>query len=113
KILDIKKNDGSKEETYYENISDDPWDNEREPATSSEDIIMVELENGEIVEVTPHTWEMFKFVLNSKTESVDSKTTGTFVQYPFKLAWAVTIHKAQGKTFEKVYVDLTTGTFAH
>jgi hypothetical protein len=77
------------------------------------DRIIVELETGETVYVEPHTWEMLKFVLDKQTQSLDSQTTGTFTQYPFKLAWAVTIHKAQGKTFNKVYVDLTTGTFAH
>lgn len=77
------------------------------------DAIIIELEDGEVVYVQPYTWEMFKFVANSETQSLDSQTTGTFTQYPFKLAWAVTIHKAQGKTFNKVYVDLATGTFAH
>ena len=77
------------------------------------DIILVELENGETVEVEPYTWEMFQFTLNKHTQSVDSKTVGTYTQYPFKLAWAITIHKAQGKTFDKVYIDLSTGTFAH
>ncbi len=81
--------------------------------SNSSDSIIVELETGEIVDVEPHTWEMFKFVLDQNTQSVDSQTTGTFTQYPFKLAWAVTIHKAQGKTFDKVYIDLSTGTFAH
>ena len=57
--------------------------------------------------------QIFQFILDKNTKKVDSKTTGTFTQYPFKLAWAVTIHKAQGKTFDKVYVDLSTGTFAH
>ena len=77
------------------------------------DVILVELETGETVSVLPHTWEMFQFVLEKGTQKIDSKTTGTFTQYPFKLAWAVTIHKAQGKTFDKVYIDLSTGTFAH
>jgi len=63
--------------------------------------------------VFPYTWEMFQFILEKGTQRVNSKTTGTFTQYPFKLAWAVTIHKAQGKTFDKVYIDLATGTFAH
>jgi ATP-dependent exoDNAse (exonuclease V) alpha subunit len=79
----------------------------------SSDAIIVELETGETVEVEPYTWEMFQFILDKYTQSVDSKTVGTYTQYPFKLAWAVTIHKAQGKTFDKVYVDLSTGTFAH
>jgi DNA replication protein DnaC len=89
--------------------SDNLDDNQQE----SSDIIVVELETGETVYVEPYTWEMFKFDLNKYTETVDSKTTGTYTQYPFKLAWAVTIHKAQGKTFDKVYIDLASGTFAH
>ena len=90
------------------------WDDfESDDEQNQSDIILVELETGETVEVEPHTWEMFQFVLNKYTQSVDSKITGTYTQYPFKLAWAVTIHKAQGKTFDKVYVDLAAGTFAH
>lgn len=77
------------------------------------DEIVIELETGESVYVEPHTWEMFQFSLDKSTQKIDSRTTGTFTQYPFKLAWAVTIHKAQGKSFDKVYVDLSTGTFAH
>lgn len=82
------------------------------PASSAESVV-IELETGDTVYVQPHTWEMFKFVLDGSTQSLDSEVTGSFTQYPFKLAWAVTIHKAQGKTFNKVYVDLATGTFAH
>jgi ATP-dependent exoDNAse (exonuclease V) alpha subunit len=82
-------------------------------AESGVDAVVVELEDGQKVYVTPHTWEMYKFSLDSKTKTIQSQSTGSFTQYPFKLAWAVTIHKAQGKTFEKVYVDLASGTFAH
>ncbi len=89
------------------------WDEDSDDLSTSSDSIIVELETGETVYVQPHTWEMFQFVLDKHTQKVDSRTTGTFTQYPFKLAWAVTIHKAQGKTFDKVYVDLSTGTFAH
>ena len=80
---------------------------------SSSDVIVVELETGETEYVTPFTWEMYQFYLDKESQKVDSRTVGTFTQYPFKLAWAVTIHKAQGKTFDKVYIDLSTGTFAH
>jgi hypothetical protein len=77
------------------------------------DSVIVELETGETVYVQPYTWEMYQFFLDRHTQKINSKVTGTFTQYPFKLAWAVTIHKAQGKTFDKVCVDLSTGTFAH
>lgn len=101
-------------EPYQSYLSYAPDTNEDDDEEeSSADSIVIELETGETVFVKPHTWEMFQFVLNKHSQKVDSRTTGTFTQYPFKLAWAVTIHKAQGKTFDKVYVDLSTGTFAH
>lgn len=79
----------------------------------STDVLEVELETGEVVQVEPYTWEMYKFVLDPKTQSIESESTGSFTQFPCKLAWAVTIHKAQGKTFSTVYIDLASGTFAH
>jgi len=42
-----------------------------------------------------------------------TETTGKLVQFPLKLAWALTIHKSQGQTFEKVFIDMNTGAFAH
>jgi energy-coupling factor transporter ATP-binding protein EcfA2 len=108
KILGIKKS-ADEPATYLSYEADDVGAEQLSPT----DIILVELETGETVEVEPYTWEMFQFTLNKYTQSVDSKTVGTYTQYPFKLAWAVTIHKAQGKTFDKVYIDLSTGTFAH
>ncbi len=86
---------------------------EYEDQTPSSDSIVIELETGETEYVTPYTWEMYQYYLDKDTQKIDSRTVGTFTQYPFKLAWAVTIHKAQGKTFDKVCVDLSTGTFAH
>lgn len=76
-----------------------------------EDIVSVELENGKIVSVEPHTWEIFKFSLENN--QIVSDTVGTFTQYPLRLAFAITIHKSQGKTFEKVIIDIGRGTFAH
>jgi len=77
------------------------------------DIIGVELEDGRTIEVTPFTWEMFRFYYDEDTEALESETVGAFRQYPLKLAWAVTIHKSQGKTFTKVVVDIGQGAFAH
>jgi len=76
-------------------------------------IVGVELEDGSMVEVTPFKWEMFRFFFNEDTEQLESESVGSFTQYPLRLAWAVTIHKAQGKTFSKVIVDLGNGSFAH
>jgi hypothetical protein len=72
---------------------------------------MVELSSGDVVAVLPYTWEIFQYSI--KGEQLQSEAVGKFTQYPIMLAWAVTIHKSQGKTFDKVIVDIGKGTFAH
>ena len=51
--------------------------------------------------------------MDKAKNKVETETVGTYTQYPLKLAWAVTIHKAQGKTFQKAVLDIGWGTFAH
>jgi len=76
-----------------------------------EDVIIAEMADGEEVEITPFTWEIFRFFVEAG--GLQSEVIGTFTQYPLMLAWAVTIHKGQGKTFDQVIIDIGKGTFAH
>lgn len=69
--------------------------------------IRVQFEDGEEVEVSYYTWENKRYTLNKETNEIDEKVLGSFEQYPLKLAWAVTVHKSQGLTFEKAILDLT------
>ena len=75
------------------------------------DVIRARLEDGTRVEVEPFTWHMFRFVL--KDGELVSEAAGSFTQYPVKPAFAVTIHKSQGKTFFRAVIDVGRGTFAH
>ena len=81
--------------------------------TGGPDVIEVELRGGEIVDIVPHIWELFRFAYDREGGKIVSESVGAFTQYPLKLAWAVTIHKSQGKTFDRVVVDVGRGTFAH
>lgn len=68
------------------------------------------LANHKLVEVFPYSWEIYKYSLEGK--EIISEVIGSFAQFPFRLAWAVTIHKSQGKTFDHVVIDIGRGTFA-
>ncbi|MBF0485724.1 MAG: AAA family ATPase [Candidatus Omnitrophica bacterium] len=77
-----------------------------------EDAVRVRLSEGQIVDVVPFTWEVYRFVYDKESDTLQSEMTGAFTQYPLRLAWAVTIHKAQGKTFSKVIIDVGRGAFS-
>ena len=62
-----------------------------------------------IVEVYRHFWEIYRFHFSQKTQSIASEPVGSFFQFPFRLAWAVTVHKSQGKSFDRVIVDTKGG----
>ena len=83
----------------------------------SEDTIKVEVDEGEktaIIDVKKMDWEMQRYKLNEAENSkLDVEVVGKFTQYPLKLAWAITIHKSQGKTFHKMIIDLGKGAFEH
>jgi Tfp pilus assembly protein PilF len=74
--------------------------------------VMVKTEDGEIHTVLPEKWGNVKYVYNEKKKTIDEIELGSFTQYPLKLAWALTIHKSQGLTFNSVVIDIGRGAFA-
>ncbi|HOI75212.1 MAG TPA: AAA family ATPase [Syntrophales bacterium] len=81
------------------------------PQEEGPPLLLARLDNGRKVEIAPYTWEIFRFFL--KDGEIASEAVGSFMQYPVRLAFAVTIHKSQGKTFRNAVVDVGRGTFAH
>lgn len=75
--------------------------------------IHIQLANGNIYEVNREIWDNVKYKLNPATKKVETQRVGAYKQYPLKPAWAVTIHKSQGMTFNSLIIDFGTGTFAN
>jgi len=65
----------------------------------------------EVYLLEPEKWEKFEYIISDK--KISSSVSATFTQYPLKLAWAATIHKCQGQTFENIVIDMDYGAFAH
>lgn len=79
----------------------------------SDDVLIIELNTGRTVKIAKHTWNINKYVYDEEKQKINTEIVGSFRQFPLRLAWAVTIHKSQGKTFDKVIIDIGRGAFAH
>ncbi len=86
-------------------------DRYNEETNDMERILRVQIHNGALVEVLPHEWEISKYVF--RDGAFLREQLGSFRQMPLKLAWAITIHKSQGKSFDNIVIDLGWGSFAH
>jgi ATP-dependent DNA helicase PIF1 len=73
----------------------------------------VRIDSGELEKVSAFTWELSKMTFNKSAQRLDRVVIGSFKQLPLMVAYAITIHKAQGKTFDYSVVDLTEGAFSY
>ena len=75
-------------------------------------VLYVITDDGVEVEVGRERWSNMKYTFNEKEQKIEEEEIGSYIQFPIRLAWAITIHKSQGLTFKRLTIDLTGGVFA-
>ncbi|RYE55519.1 MAG: hypothetical protein EOP48_10045, partial [Sphingobacteriales bacterium] len=100
------KNDSSGKQQYYNGRT------AKVVGISGETINLTFVDDGSTFEAEVETWENNKYTLSETDQKVTQTSTGSFIQFPLRLAWAITIHKSQGLTFDKAVIDVG-AAFAH
>ncbi len=111
--LDLSLKEGA-QVVFIKNDPDHRWVNGTVGRVSAvaADLLEVTLESGATHRLKQEVWNNIKYTLNPKTKKIDETVLGSFTQYPVKLAWALTVHKSQGLTFNNAIIDLGHGAFA-
>ena len=94
------KNDSSEEKSYVNGQL------ARIDSIEDDEIVVIMSDNDQKYTLRKEVWENKRYIIDEDTKEVEEKVIGTFKQYPVKPAWAVTVHKSQGLTFEKAIIDV-------